>query len=58
MGSWLRPRPLSLTGKRPLLVPALGVAFFFFLFFELWNASQICVSSLGRGRANLLFFRF
>ena len=27
---------------------------FFFLFFKIWNASRICMSSLRRGHANLL----
>ena len=32
----------------------IGLSISFFFFFLIWNASQICVSSLRRGHANLL----
>ena len=42
-------------GERGLLFENLCLwLLFFFLFLKIWNASRICVSSLHRGRANLL----
>ena len=41
-------------GVKWYFVILICISFFFLFFFLIWNASQICMSSLHRGHANLL----